>query len=129
MKIAISTSGKDLNSAYDPRFGRAAYFCRLDTETEGFEALTNPAISAAGGAGVQASQFIAAQGADAVISGAFGPNAYDTLAAAGIKMYLAPPGNFTVHDLLGRYKANQLEQATAPSHQGHHSGRRRQGGR
>jgi predicted Fe-Mo cluster-binding NifX family protein len=123
MKIAISTSGKNLDSAYDPRFGRAAYFCIIDPETSVFEALSNPAIDATGGAGVQASQFIARNGAIAVISGAFGPNAYDALTASEIKMYLAPSGDFTVLDILERFKAGQLEQATTPSHQGYHSGR------
>ena len=56
-------------------------------------------MQAAGGAGVQASQFVAAQGVQVVISGAYGPNAFDTLEAAGIAAYLAPSGgSYTVAD-------------------------------
>ncbi len=125
MKIAISTSGASIDAPYDPRFGRAAQFCIIDEKSEDWEAIPNPAINASGGAGVQAAQFIAGKGANIVISGAFGPNAFDTLDAAGIKMYRAPVGeNLTVSDLLKAFKEQQLEQAQAPSHGGHHGGRR-----
>ena len=39
---------------------------------------------------MQAAQFIAKLGAQAVVSGAYEPNTFDTLSPAGIKMYLAP---------------------------------------
>jgi len=38
--------------------------------------------------GTQAAQYIAAEGAQAAISGDFWPNAYNALNAAGIAMYL-----------------------------------------
>jgi len=128
MKIAISTSGVVLDAPYDPRFGRAAHFCIIDDESEGWDTIPNPAINASGGAGVQAAQLIAQKGVNVVISGAFGPNAFDALEAAGIQMYLAPSGgNLTVSDLLKAYQDNQLDQAQAASHGGYHSGRRRGG--
>ena len=86
MKIAISISGNKLESPFDPRFGRAAAFCLVDSETGEWSSHENPALSASGGAGVQAAQFIAKLGAQAVISGAYGPNAADTLSPAGIEM-------------------------------------------
>ena len=92
MKIAISTSTADLDSLVDPRFGRAASFVVVDTETEEWEAYPNPALNASGGAGVQAAQFIADRRAQAAISSNFGPNAYSTLTAAGIQMFYAPNG-------------------------------------
>ena len=124
MKIAISISGTSLNSQFDACFGRAAAFCIADTETGEWEAFDNPALSASGGAGVQASQFVAKHGAQAVVSGAFGPNAFDTLAAAEIDMYLAP-GNetHTAAEILEMFKARQLTRAEAASHAGHHGGR------
>jgi len=93
----------------------------VDTETKDWEAYANPAVNATGGAGVQASQFIAEKGAQAVVSGDFGPNAYITLAAANLQMFLAPAGEtLTGRQLLGRYQAGQLGQATAPTHRGLH---------
>jgi len=124
MKIAISISGNSLDSPFDARFGRASAFCLVDTESGEWQALDNPALSAAGGAGVQAAQFIAKQGTEAVVSGAFGPNAFDTLAAAKIEMYLAP-GNqtHTAAEILAMFKAGQLTKAEAATHEGHHGGR------
>ena len=92
MKIVISTQTNSAEGPFDPRFGRAAYFCIYDTETESWQAHDNQAIQATGGAGVQASQFIAQKGAQVAISGDFGPNAYMTLSAAGIQMFLVPAG-------------------------------------
>ena len=33
MKIAITAQGPELDAAVDPRFGRAAYFLIVDTDT------------------------------------------------------------------------------------------------
>jgi predicted Fe-Mo cluster-binding NifX family protein len=74
---------------------------------------------------VQASQFVAKQGAQAVVSGAFGPNAFDTLVAAKIDMYLAPANEaHTAAEILEMFKAGQLTKAEAATHAGHHGGRR-----
>jgi len=125
MKIAISTSTDSLDGPFDPRFGRAAYFCFVDTETEEWQAVDNQAINATGGAGGQAPQFIVEQGAQAAISGDFGPNAYMTLSAAGIQMFLAPAGEtLTGRELLAQYRAGQLKEVSSPTHGGHHGGRR-----
>ena len=123
MKLAISISGNSLHSPFDARFGRATAFCIVDTETGEWEAFDNPALSASGGAGVQASQFVAKQAVQAVVSGAFGPNAFDTLAAAEINMYLSP-GNeaHTAAEILEMFKAGQLTKAEAATHEGYHGG-------
>ena len=126
MKIAISTSTADLDSLADPRFGRAAHFVFVDTETEEWEAYSNPGLNASAGAGAQAAQFIAGHGAQATISGDFGPNACNTLAAAGIQMFLVPTGDaFTAHEVLVRCQRGQLKQVTAPGGPGYHSPRGR----
>lgn len=121
MKIAISVSGNTLDSYFDARFGRAAAFCIVDTETNIWQVLDNPALSASGGAGVQAAQFVAGLGVQAVVSGTFGPNAFDTLDAAGIKMYLAPGDkSYTTAETLEMFKAGELGRADAATHEGHH---------
>jgi predicted Fe-Mo cluster-binding NifX family protein len=123
MKLAISISGNKLESPFDPRFGRAAAFCLVDSETGEWTAHENPALSASGGAGVQAAQFVAKLGAQAVISGAYGPNAFDTLSPAGIEMYLAPTDEtLTAADVLAMFKAGKLSKAAAAAHAGLHGG-------
>ncbi len=88
MKLIITATAPELAAPVDPRFGRGAYFIVVDTDTLKWQAHENQGVNAAGGAGSLAAQFAAQQGAEAVISGDFGPNAYIALAAAEIKMYL-----------------------------------------
>ena len=121
MKIAISISGNKADFPFDPRFGRAAAFCLVDTETGAWSVHDNPALSASGGAGVQAAQFVAKLGARAVVSGAYGPNAADTLSPAGIEMYLAPTGEtLTAAEVLALFKTGKLSKTAAATHAGHH---------
>ena len=41
MKIAISSTGQDLTSQIDPRFGRSPYFIFIDPETMQFDRIPN----------------------------------------------------------------------------------------
>ena len=123
MKLVIFIMGQSLDSPFDARFGRAESFCLVDTDTGDWTAHANPALSAAGGAGVQAAQFIARLGAQAVVSGAYGPKAYETLAAADIQRLLAPGhAACSAADIFASFKAGQLAQTDAASHNGHHEG-------
>jgi predicted Fe-Mo cluster-binding NifX family protein len=124
MKIAISSTGKDLNCQIDPRFGRCQYFLFVDPDTMEFEAAENAGLMAPGGAGVQAAQSVAQKGVDALITGNLGPNAASALSAAGIKVYLVPGG--TVKDVIEEYKSGSLREAsgaTVPPHFGMGGGR------
>jgi len=106
MKVAISSSGKDLDSLIDPRFGRCAYFLMVETDDMSFEVFDNQSIASGGGAGIQSAQFISSKGAKAVITGNCGPNAVQTLAAAGIEMFLGNTG--IVREALQKYKNGEL---------------------
>ncbi len=122
MKIAISTT-KDEGATLDPRFGRAAAFAVVNSETGELIFLDNPAAHEGGGAGVQAAEFLTRQGVDAVVSGAFGPNAYDVLEAAGVAMYVAESGRAI--DLAGAAARGEL----APPSGSLPMGRRHRGSR
>lgn len=122
MKLIVTASAPELEAAVDPRFGRGAYFIVVDTETMRWEAHENQGVNAAGGAGAQAAQFVAQQGADAVISGDFGPNAYLALAAVEIKMYLLGASK-TAWEAVANFTAGTLTQVHAPTGAGHHGGR------
>lgn len=117
MRIAISSSGPDLNAEVDPRFGRCRYFVIVDSETKEFEVLDNQAVMTSGGAGIQAAQMVANSGVDAVITGHLGPNAADTLVAADLKTYLGASG--TVGETLRQYKAGNLQEASGPTVESH----------
>ncbi|MCP4714435.1 MAG: dinitrogenase iron-molybdenum cofactor biosynthesis protein, partial [Deltaproteobacteria bacterium] len=87
MKVCVSSSGSDLESGMDPRFGRCQVFMIVDTETMEVEAVVNPAASSGGGAGTKAAQIVSNLSAVAVLTGNVGPNAYKALEAAGIEIY------------------------------------------
>ncbi len=107
MKIAISASGDGMTAATHDLFGRCDYFVIVDTETGESSALKNQAAQAAGGAGPACAQELSRAGAQAVVSGKVGPNAYEALKAAGMAIYLCPPG-IMVQEALVKFKAGSL---------------------
>jgi predicted Fe-Mo cluster-binding NifX family protein len=115
MKIILSTLGTEIHSQLDPRFGRGAILLVVDTETGQAEGHPNPGASASGGAGIQAAQFAANHKAQAVISGDFGPHAFQALQSAEIAMYLYGDCR-TAAEALERFKAGKLEQVGAATH-------------
>ena len=118
MKIAITATGKDLDSNVDPRFGRAMYFIVIDPESGDFEVLPNEQnLNAAQGAGIQAAQTVVRNKAEVVLSGRIGPKAYDTLTAAGIKVISWDSGS--VSQAIEMIKTDQLKPADGANMQGH----------
>jgi predicted Fe-Mo cluster-binding NifX family protein len=102
----------------DPRFGRCQYFLFVDLETLGCEAVENPNIGAAGGAGIQSAQLVANKGVEALITGQVGPNAFTTLQAAGIKILTGASGK--VREVLDKYQKGQISSsAQGPTVQAH----------
>ena len=119
MKIAASSSGNNLDSQIDPRFGRCAFFLIVETDDMNFEAFNNESISLGGGAGIQAAQFVASKGAKAILTGNVGPNAVKTLGAAGVDIFAGQNG--TVKEAVERYRSGNLEstrKATVVDHYG-----------
>jgi predicted Fe-Mo cluster-binding NifX family protein len=111
MRVAITATAPSLNAAIDPRFGRCACFLLVDTDSMRFESFDNTADARGCGAGIQAAQRMAQQGASAVITGNCGPNAYQTLTAAGIEVFTGCSG--TVAEAVGRFASGQLRAASA----------------
>jgi predicted Fe-Mo cluster-binding NifX family protein len=116
MKVCISSTGTDLASPIDPRFGRATCLLVVDSRSGEVRHLEN-ATGGAHGAGVQAARSVIASGAAAVVTGQIGPRAFDVLSAAGIAIYLAPSGSVAgaIQDL----DAGRLEEITAASGPAH----------
>ena len=117
MRICVSASANSLDAPVDPRFGRCPYFIIVDSETLQFEAVPNPASGAVGGAGIQAVQIIASKGAKVVITGNIGPNAFQALSAAGIKIITGAYG--TVREVVEKYKRGELKETNSPTVGGH----------
>ena len=66
MKVAISSTGKDLDASIGPTLRRCAYFIIANTDDMDFEVFDNENIALGGGAGIQSSQFVASKGSEVV---------------------------------------------------------------
>ncbi|MDD5456268.1 MAG: NifB/NifX family molybdenum-iron cluster-binding protein [Candidatus Margulisbacteria bacterium] len=120
MKIAITSTGNELNSDMDPRFGRAQYYIIYDIDHDEIMEIinNNDNMNASGGAGTSAAQIIAAKGAEAVISGNFGPNATKGLTGFGIKMFQSEVKKIDM--VIADYKAKKLNIVSNATVAGHH---------
>lgn len=121
MKIAVTAKSNILESEIDPRFGRCTFFLIIDINTMNFKYIPNESSMASGGAGIQAAQTIAKSGAEIVITGNIGPNAFETLSASGIKVFTGVSG--TIEDAIEKYKKGKLKESEFPN-VGSHSGMR-----
>ena len=118
MKIAITAQNKELSSEIDMRFGRAKWLIVFDTETGDYEAHNNEVnLNAAQGAGIQTGQNIANLGVEAVITGNVGPNAFKTLSATSVKIFLADKQ--TVAEAVESFKAGKLKEVDQANAEGH----------
>lgn len=116
MKVCVSADAGSLEAQVDPRFGRCQYLVFVDSETLAFEAVRNPASGAASGAGIQAAQTVADHGAQLVLTGNVGPNAFQALSAAGIQIVTGAAG--TVREAIATNRAN-YKSARGPTVSGH----------
>lgn len=117
MKIAVTSVGRTMDAQVDPRFGRAACFVVVDTESMEFQALENNNVDAGGGAGISAAKVVIDAGAKAVLTGNCGPNAERTLRAGNVKLYTGVTG--TVAEAVEQFKTSKLTEATGPNVQSH----------
>jgi len=107
MKIAVTSKGVDLDSEVDPRFGRAVYILVVDSETLSFEVLNNKEnVNAFKGAGIQAAKMVSETGADVLLTGYCGPNAFKAMKAA--KVGVANDATGTVREAVAAYEAGKL---------------------
>ncbi len=120
MKICISSTGKDLDAMVDQRFGRCQFFLIIDSETlKVHNIISNEGMLSSSGAGIQAAQIVAKENVDSVITGNIGPNAFQILQAANIKVFTGSEG--TIKDAIAHYKQGKLQEtgsATSESHVG-----------
>ncbi|MDZ7816838.1 MAG: NifB/NifX family molybdenum-iron cluster-binding protein [Planctomycetota bacterium] len=90
MKVVVTSTGPDLDSQLDERYGRASYLLSVDTESMEFAAHDNSAnMKAMQGAGVSTSQSVMDMEPDAVITGSLGPKAFAVMQNTGIPSYSA----------------------------------------
>ncbi|MEA1970639.1 MAG: NifB/NifX family molybdenum-iron cluster-binding protein [Thermodesulfobacteriota bacterium] len=119
MKVAITSYGENLSSKTDRSFGRAKWFILVDTETGAFEAHSNEQnVNAAQGAGIQAAQNVTNLGVEALMTGNVGPNAFRTLNAASIRIFVVKK-DMTVEQALSEWKKGKLQETGESTIEGH----------
>jgi len=92
MRVVISSTGKDLDSQVDSRFGRCPYYLVVDIEAKKIEkvdVLENRGGLYAHGAGFAAAQQVGDMNPDCIVTGNIGPNAARTLQELDITVYEA----------------------------------------
>ncbi|EJE7235934.1 NifB/NifX family molybdenum-iron cluster-binding protein [Clostridium botulinum] len=116
MKIAISATGKTMENLLDMRFGRCEYFQIHDTESKEVKILENEGQNAGGGAGIVASNQLVDEKIDVIITGNFGPNAFEIIEKAGVKAYKCE--SISITSVIEKYNKGELEQISmsGPAH-------------
>ena len=118
MKIAVSSTGTDLDSPVDPRFGRAAFILIVDSETFDYEVLDNSEnINALKGAGIQAASMISNKKSEILLTGFCGPNAFKALNAA--KIGVANHADGSVRDAVTAFLEGKMPLSDKANVEGH----------
>ena len=118
MKVAVTSKGTDLGSEVDPRFGRAAYILIVETDDDTVKVMDNSVnVKAFKGAGIQAAASVGESGAEVLLTGYCGPNAFKTLDAAGVKVANDVSG--TVGEAVQAFKSGLVAFAEEANVDGH----------
>ncbi|MBU4176148.1 MAG: NifB/NifX family molybdenum-iron cluster-binding protein [Proteobacteria bacterium] len=115
MKIVISSTGPDLDSSVDPRFGRAAYFLIVDSESgELHESINNAAgMNAGQGAGIRAAAMVAEKSVQVILTGRLGPKAMAVVEKAKIKVLSNISG--TVRTAVEQFRSDAIRSSELPA--------------
>lgn len=112
MKIAISSTGKDLESEVDIRFGRCPYFLIVEIENKeikNVKVIENTAAAQMGGAGISAAEIVANEKVKAIITTNLGPRAFSVFHQLEIEIY---QGQGKIKDVIQQFIDKKLIQAT-----------------
>jgi len=90
MKVAVSSTDKNIKSNVSDVFGRCSYFVIAeieDGEIKRTEIIENKSTGQMSGAGISAAQLMAEKNVNAIITGNVGPRALDVLKQFNIEVY------------------------------------------
>ena len=109
MKIAVSSTDKNIESTVSDIFGRCLYFIIAevkDNKIEKVEAIKNEKTNQVSGAGISTAQLMAEKDVNAVITGNVGPRALDVLKQFSIEIYF---GKGAVKEVLQEFIDGKLK--------------------
>jgi predicted Fe-Mo cluster-binding NifX family protein len=118
LKVAVTSIDGTMEGNVEERFGRCRKLVVYDPQSNTIEILDNQAHTGlARAAGMQTAQNVLNAGATVVISGDFGPKAFQVLRAAGIEVYSTV--NMTVREALSRFEEGKLTKLAGADVQSH----------
>jgi predicted Fe-Mo cluster-binding NifX family protein len=100
MKTVITSTGDDVSSSFDVRFGRAKWFCVYDHTSGETKFIKNEYCESNSGAGTKAAELMADLEINKIISGDFGPKAKSLLERLNIRMIVPDDSGKTVQELI-----------------------------
>ncbi len=103
MKTVITSVSDNLNTEFDKRFGRAAWFCVLDESTGEVSFVKNEYADNDQGAGTKVAALMVELGVKKVISGHFGPKAQEVLKKFDVQM-VATEEETSVSEIINKLK-------------------------
>lgn len=112
MKIAITSTGDNLKSKLDQRFGRCSHFVIYDTGNEGIEFIPNPNKDASEDAGSASVQIIASRNVGTIISGEFGMKIKSLLDSLEIQLIMLKDSNKSISEIIQMLKHKKHSHAT-----------------
>ncbi len=116
--IAVASVDGSFEGAVGQRFGRCKKLVVYNSENGSFEVMDNQKnMGTAQGAGIQTAQAVIDLGANAVISGHFGPQAFEALHSAGIDVYSV--SDINVDEALRRLQQGELDRLCGPDVDAH----------
>jgi len=104
IKTVITSKGNKTSSLFDPRFGRAEWFCIYDEDKEETSFVENESQNTVHGAGRKAVEQIVELGAGRVISGDFGPRSKELLDQFKIQMVVFQGEGMTIAEIIKKIK-------------------------
>lgn len=100
MRIAITSTGDNLFSTIDQRFGRCTYFVIYDKTTGGIEFLPNPNKNEKEGAGPASVKLLATKKINKIVSGEFGIKIKPLLDSLKIQMIVLKDTEKTIQEII-----------------------------
>lgn len=109
MKVLVAADGNDLGAQVSKRFGHAAFFLLVDSET-----WTHTLLEGVGEDGpAHGADRMQALGVDKIVTGNIGPNAFKDLRQRGVQVYLCK--HTTAREAVESVLAGTREPAEGPS--------------
>jgi predicted Fe-Mo cluster-binding NifX family protein len=108
--VAVAALGPEMDSQVCPRFGQSSYFTIVDVESNHAKSVVRLDPNQTG---YDLANELTKFKVNVVIVGKIGPNAFEVLRVAGVKVIQGVSG--TVEEALGRFEAGDFEKQAANS--------------